>query len=105
MNTPPLENQHLWETLRQVDDPELGCNIVDLGLVYDVRVESGVVTVVMTLTTPGCPMHESIGWGVSKALLEVPGVADVQVDIVWDPPWSPDMMSEAARERLGVRRR
>jgi len=105
MNTTALDNPLLWETLRQVDDPELGCNIVDLGLVYDVRREGGLVTVVMTLTTQGCPMHESIAFGVSKALLAVPGVDDVQVDIVWDPPWSPDMMSEAARERLGVRRR
>jgi len=105
MNTAALDPQLLWETLRQVDDPELGCNIVDLGLVYDVRVEGGAVTVVMTLTTQGCPMHESIGRGVSEALLAVPGVEDAQVDIVWDPPWCPDMMSEAARERLGVRRR
>lgn len=105
MNTTSPDNDLLWATLRQVDDPELGCNIVDLGLVYDVRAEAGIVNVVMTLTTPGCPMHESIGWGVSKALLELPGVADVHVDIVWDPPWSPDMMSEAARARLGVRRR
>lgn len=105
MNTPALDPQLLWETLRQVDDPELGCNIVDLGLVYDVRVDGGVVTVVMTLTTPGCPMHESIGHGVSMALLEIPGVEDAQVDIVWDPPWSPEMMTEAAQKRLGVRRR
>jgi metal-sulfur cluster biosynthetic enzyme len=76
---------------------------VDLGLVYDVRIEGGVVTVTMTLTTPGCPMHESIGWGVSQAVRAIAGVEDVRVNIVWDPPWSPAMMSQSARELLGMR--
>ena len=103
MITPAIDQNLIWQTLRQVDDPELGCNIVDLGLVYDVRVEGAVVTVTMTLTTPGCPMHESIGWGVSQALLALEGVEDAQINIVWDPPWNPAMMSQAARERLGIR--
>jgi metal-sulfur cluster biosynthetic enzyme len=56
----------------------------------------------MTLTTPGCPMHESIAWGVRTALLNLPQVQDVDVEIVWDPPWHPAMMSEAGRARVGV---
>jgi metal-sulfur cluster biosynthetic enzyme len=93
----------LLDTLRQVIDPEIGCNIVDLGLVYSVNFDEGRVGVVMTLTTPGCPMHESISWGVRNALLGVEGVTDVLVDIVWDPPWHPSMMTEAGRAMTGMR--
>jgi metal-sulfur cluster biosynthetic enzyme len=57
----------------------------------------------MTLTTPGCPMHESLSWGVKNALLSLEDVEDVEVNIVWDPPWSPDRMSDSARARVGVR--
>jgi metal-sulfur cluster biosynthetic enzyme len=103
MNTTPLTETALLECLRQVIDPEIGCNIVDLGLVYSVTNESGHITVQMTLTTPGCPMHESIAWGVKNALLNLEGVEDAEVKIVWDPPWQPAMMSDEAREQLGVR--
>lgn len=103
MSAPVIDDQVIWTTLRQVIDPEIGCNIVDLGLVYDVRIEDGVVTVTMTLTTPGCPMHESIGWGVNQALLNLEGVEDARVNIVWDPPWNPAMMSDQAREFLGMK--
>ena len=78
-------------------DPELGCNIVDLGLVYSVRIDGSIIVVVMTLTTPGCPMHESISQGVQTALLSLEGVTDVDVQIVWDPPWHPSMMTEQGR--------
>jgi len=57
----------------------------------------------MTLTTPGCPMHESIAWGVKTALLNIDGIDDAQVDIVWDPPWHPSMMTDYGRERVGYR--
>jgi len=87
----------ILETLRQVIDPELGCNIVDLGLIYNVRIDGSTIVVVMTLTTPGCPMHESIAQGVQTALLSLDGVADVDVQIVWDPPWHPSMMTEQGR--------
>jgi len=70
---------------------------VDLGLVYSARINGASVVVVMTLTTPGCPMHESIAQGVQTALLGLEGVADVDVQIVWDPPWHPSMMSEQGR--------
>lgn len=102
MNPVPLTESALLETLRQVLDPELGCNIVDLGLVYDVAVSAGKVKVTMTLTTPGCPMHESIGWGVKTALLEIPGVEEAEVNVVWEPPWHPSMVTAAGREATGV---
>lgn len=89
------------EILRQVYDPELGINIVDLGLVYDIRVEPDKVCVRMTLTTPGCPMHDMIAGGVRRALGAHAGNRDIEVDVVWEPRWSPDMMSREAKEQLG----
>jgi metal-sulfur cluster biosynthetic enzyme len=90
------------ETLSQIIDPELGCNIVDLGLIYRVSVTGGDVKVTMTLTTPGCPMHESITTGVKNALLNLEGVTSTEVELVWDPPWHPSLMSEQARIALRV---
>jgi|SRR5579859_4636176 len=100
MNT--IDETRVLETLRQVIDPELGCNIVDLGLVYSVTIIGTKVAVVMTLTTPGCPMHESIRWGAQNALLSVEGVQEAEVDVVWDPPWHPSMMTEVGRAVTGV---
>ena len=97
-----LTEQVILETLRQVIDPELGCNIVDLGLVYNVSIEGAKVSVVMTLTTHGCPMHESIRWGAQTALLNVEGIAEADVEIVWDPPWHPSMMTDFGRAATGV---
>lgn len=92
----------IMEALRQVIDPEIGCNIVDLGLVYSYAFDAGKVRVAMTLTTPGCPMHESISWGVKNALMNIKGVTEAEVDIVWDPPWNPTLMTEFARKMTGV---
>jgi metal-sulfur cluster biosynthetic enzyme len=103
MSTPPLDEHLILETLRQVVDPEIDCNIVDLGLIYGSRIEGRKVTVQMTLTTPGCPMHESIALGVKNALLNVEGVEGAEVEIVWDPPWNPSMMSDYGRARVGIR--
>lgn len=89
------------DLLREVIDPELGVNIVDLGLVYDVRVADGVAAVRMTMTTPGCPLGGYLDDAVRDCLWGAPGVEDVDVRIVWDPPWRPEMMSDAAREQLG----
>jgi metal-sulfur cluster biosynthetic enzyme len=97
-----LDEAAVLETLSQIIDPELGCNIVDLGLIYRVSVADGHVKVTMTLTTPGCPMHESITMGVKSALLSMEGVAGVEVELVWDPPWHPSLMSEQARIALYV---
>lgn len=103
MTPVPLTDELVRETLRQVIDPELGLNIVDLGLVYRYAYAAGKLTVTMTLTTPGCPMHDSIAEGVKNILLTLDGVAEVEVEVVWDPPWHPSMMTEAGRARAGVR--
>lgn len=92
-----------WKALRQVIDPELGCNLVDLGLIYDLRLEGRRVGVKLTFTTPGCPMHDSLVGGVEAALCRVPGIEEVQVEVVWDPPWNPDMLTEAGKAMLGCR--
>ena len=102
MTTTNLAETTILETLRQVIDPEMGCNIVDLGLVYGVAINGGKVIVKMTLTTPGCQMHESLAWGVQTALLNLEGVEEVDVELVWDPPWSPAMMSDYGRTLVGV---
>jgi metal-sulfur cluster biosynthetic enzyme len=103
MTATELNKETVLETLRRLIDPEIGCNIVDLGLIYDVAITGGAITVTMTLTTPGCPMHDSISYGVKNALLDLEGVQDVEVAVVWDPPWNPGMMSEAGREAVGLK--
>jgi metal-sulfur cluster biosynthetic enzyme len=103
MTPVPLTETAILDTLRQVIDPELGCNIVDLGLIYSVGINASTISVTMTLTTQGCPMHESIRWGVQEALLNLEGVSNAQVEVVWDPPWHPSMMTKLGREATGVR--
>lgn len=96
-----IDNEKVLEVLRQVIDPELGINIVDLGLVYGIDVdEDQRVKISMTLTTPGCPMHNTIETGVLYALLQETGRNDHIVEFVWDPAWNPDMMSPEAKEAL-----
>lgn len=102
MNTPHIDESTIRETLRQVIDPEIGCNIVDLGLIYDIVIHGDHVLVRMTLTTPGCPMHELIANGVQMALLNLDGVDEAEVELVWDPPWHPDMMTDYGRARVGM---
>ena len=102
MNTAPIDENLIRETLRQVIDPEINCNIVDLGLVYDIVIRGTRVLVRMTLTTPGCPTHEMIANGVQMALLNLDGVEDAEVELVWDPPWHPDMMTDYGRTRVGM---
>lgn len=98
MSAPDFFNEQIvLDALRQVIDPEIGCNIVDLGLVYGMVINGANVTVQMTLTTPGCPMGESIAQGAQWALLGVEGVEDAAVEIVWDPPWNPSMMTDFGR--------
>ena len=98
-----INESQIWNALSQVIDPEIGCNIVDLGLVYSIAIEGENVTVKMTLTTPGCPMSQSIAQGVQWALLGLEGVEDAQVELVWDPLWNPSMMTKAGRAMAGVR--
>jgi FeS assembly SUF system protein len=90
--------------LRTVYDPELPVNIYDLGLIYELEVDepSGKVRIRMTLTAPGCPVAQTFPATVESAVRAVSGVSEVEVDLVWDPPWSRERMSEAARLDLGM---
>ncbi len=91
------------EALKQIYDPEIPVNIYDLGLIYGVDVdESGRVDVKMTLTAPGCPVAQTFPGQVEAAIRQVPGVSDAHVEVVWDPPWTKDRMSEAAKLQLGM---
>jgi len=95
--------QGVVDMLRTVYDPEIPVDIYELGLVYDVNVEeSGNVAIRMTLTSPMCPVAESLPPEVEEKVRGVPGVTDVRIDLVWEPPWSPSLMSEAARLELGM---
>lgn len=87
--------------LHKCYDPEIPVNVVDLGLICDVRINDGTVEVDMTLTAPGCPMAGAISEDVTTKLEEVEGVEIAKVKMVWDPPWTPDRMSEDARKSLG----
>lgn len=96
-----ITEETIIELLKEVYDPELGINIVDLGLIYEVKIHDGQVYVRMTLTTPGCPMHTAIVGGVHRALEGEPGIQSVDVDLVWEPRWTPDRMTPEGREALG----
>jgi FeS assembly SUF system protein len=88
--------------IQTVYDPEIPINIWEVGLIYDVAVDDeGHVRVLMTLTSPNCPVAESLPIDVEEKVEAVDGVTSVEVEITWDPPWDPDMMSEAARLELG----
>ncbi|MFO7782031.1 MAG: metal-sulfur cluster assembly factor [Spirochaetia bacterium] len=89
------------DALSRVVDPEIGINIVDVGLVYRVDVQDDRVEVDFTLTSPGCPLADTIVQDIHKEITEGTGIADVQVNLVWNPPWSLDFMSEDARLQLG----
>jgi metal-sulfur cluster biosynthetic enzyme len=95
-----------WDALRGVYDPELCLDVVSLGLVYDVRAEDGNVVVEMTMTTPGCPASEVLPEMARAAITDaVDGAVEVDVRVVWDPPWSPAMIDEDAARALGFRAR
>lgn len=96
-------DQEVTRALHLVIDPELGCNIVDLGLIYDVTTaEGGVVTITMTTTTKGCPATSFLKQGASDAAWAVPGVEFVDLRLTYEPPWTPAMMSPAAKLQLGM---
>lgn len=94
--------EEVYEALQTCYDPEIPVNIVDLGLIYDVDVSNDRVAVKMTLTAPGCGMGGIIANQARAKILELPGVTDATVDLVWDPPWDPSRMSEEAKQRLGI---
>jgi FeS assembly SUF system protein len=93
----------ILDAIRTVFDPEIPVNIMELGLVYDVWVDAaGVAGIRMTLTAPGCPAAQSLPVEVAHKVKAVPGVSDAKVDVVWDPPWTKDRMSDAAKLQLGM---
>ena len=91
----------VFEALRQVEDPELGMDVVDLGLVYDVEVDGPKVKVVHTLTSMGCPAGAMIQEDIHRTASELPGVDEVEVELTFDPPWTPEKMSDDAKFILG----
>ncbi len=97
-----MTEEQVWKALAEVLDPELGINIVDLGLVYSVEADEGQVHVAMTMTTPACPLHTYLTSAAEAAIWQrVPGVRSIDVRLVWDPPWNPQMMTRAAKLQLG----
>jgi len=101
MTTATLTSDLVRQTLRTVKDPELDLNIVDLGLVYDVDVDDGKVAINMTLTSPGCPAGPMITNDVYRVVRELDGVKDVEVEIVWEPYWTPERIEPKIRAMMG----
>jgi metal-sulfur cluster biosynthetic enzyme len=98
----PLTTEAVLDALKLVLDPEVGINVVDLGLVYDVSVIENAVTIEMTLTTPGCPLHASIEAAVRRTIeTRHPDVQDIALNLVWDPPWDTDRITPEGRMQLG----
>jgi probable FeS assembly SUF system protein SufT len=103
----PVTDESVWSVLRHVYDPEIPVNIVDLGLVYDMRIEAlpageSRVEVRMTLTAPGCGMGQTIAMDARSRIESLPGVAEADVQLVWEPPWNPHMISAEGRAKLGM---
>ena len=99
MTSPTRED--VIEALRQVEDPELGMDIVDLGLLYDVEIDGSKVKLTHSLTSMGCPAGPMIQEDMYRVASELPGVDDVEIELTWDPPWTPDKMSDDAKFILG----
>ena len=99
-----ITQQEVMKALEAVIDPELGLNIVELGLIYDVQVnEQNEVSVKMTLSARGCPLHTSITNGVENVIKRMEGVNGIRVEVVWDPPWTPDRIAPETKKRMGFR--
>ena len=96
-----LTEETVRQALRKVKDPEAGINIVDLGLVYDIHLDQGKVDLKMTLTSPACPAGPQIMGDADEAVRAVEGVADVRIELVWDPYWTPDRIDPKVRAYLG----
>jgi len=101
VTTAVLSAETVRQALRQVKDPELDMNIVDLGLVYDVEVDDGQVRINMTLTSPGCPAGPMITNDIYKTVRAIEGVKDVDIDIVWEPYWTPERIDPKIRAMMG----
>ena len=97
-----MTEEQIQYILRNVIDPEIGINIVDLGLIYGIKIEPEEVQIQLTMTTPTCPLHEVIIQNIKRVLNQsFPDLEGVSVELVWDPPWTPDRMSITAKKQLG----
>jgi len=96
----PLTEEKVYEVLGEIYDPEIPIDIVNLGLVYSVEIDSDVLNINMSMTSPGCPAATQIVTEAKLMLEDLPEVREANIEIVWDPPWNPDMLSEAAKESL-----
>lgn len=94
--------EYVLDALHDVIDPELGYNIVDIGLIYALEVEADVIKVSMTMTTRGCPAQDYIMQGVQDRGRQIQGIKDVKVALVWEPPWSPQKMTPIAKQHFGI---
>jgi metal-sulfur cluster biosynthetic enzyme len=97
-----LDQDVIYGALKHIYDPEVGINIVDMGLIYSLELEDNKVGIHMTLTSPACPAGPQILGQVDSKLREIEGVEEVDINVVWSPPWSPDMLSDEARDQLGI---
>jgi len=97
------KKEKIIEEIKKIYDPELPVNIYELGLIYDIKVkDEKFVIIKMTLTTPNCPVAESLPKEVKEGVIQVEGIEDVDLELVWDPPWNKDMMSEAAKLEMNL---
>jgi len=92
----------VFEAIKQIIDPEVGINIVDMGLIYGIDINDDTVDVTMTLTSPGCPAGGQLVNGTQSVTQQLDGVDEVNVNVVWTPRWTPEMMSEEAKDELGI---
>lgn len=97
-----LDQDTIYSALKQVRDPEVGINIVDMGLIYGLEIEDSKIGVYMTLTSPGCLAGPQILGQIDAKVRELDGVEDVDVNVVWSPPWTPEMLSDEAKDELGI---
>ena len=97
------KKEKIIEEIKKIYDPELPVNIYELGLIYDIKVKDEKFAIIkMTLTTPNCPVAESLPKEVKEGVMQVEGIEDVELELVWDPPWNKDMMSDAAKLELNL---
>ena len=97
------KKEQIIDEIRKIYDPEIPVNIYELGLIYDINVKDEKLAIIkMTLTTPNCPVAESLPKEVKEGVMQVDGIEDVELELVWDPPWNKDMMSEAAKLELNL---
>ena len=97
-----MTEEQIRETLKKVLDPEIGINIVDLGLVYTIEIRPAEVFIQLTMTSPACPLHGVITHNMDQVLRQTfPDLGSMTIELIWEPPWSPELMSDAAKQQLG----